>query len=376
MAFQEHNAQRKSALMQEMVEGEGFSIGTIEFEKICVKYNVDIDSAEELAAVVNDIAKRAQQATDANKSNVLPENGFRPIFEHFLLNERGYPAKVCFSSQILKQPTRFQAKVIKPLQPASTKVLVDNSPESRLYRFFNALIEDTLNVDSDTKYEVSEMSIIDSHPECEMQPRHTDFEEHNRDIHDCSFLVAIEERGSLCVCKNSHHLVAASNIVSDEMIPEAKAFSRVESMLQAKKQLSLRDFKMETVYFGTDQFCCFLDTFLHGGAPNTMRKIVRRLHCFASRKGVVVQSNNTFFSSELVWDVTRQDNDKKIFLSDCLKNKHMAELLKDDSSDDEEEESNSIKNNKRKPNEKDKASDKEKGKAPVKRGRPRKENVP
>ena len=102
MAFQVQSTQKKSNLMQEV---EGFSIDTILFGN-------GVDNVDKLAVVA--YAYKSPEITD-----------FTPILEHNVLGGAGY-AK-------MENSKRFQVKVIKPLQLAST--------ENTLYEFCKALTD-------------------------------------------------------------------------------------------------------------------------------------------------------------------------------------------------------------------------------------------
>ena len=134
--------QRISPLIVEMVDGKGYAKTDIEWQEICEKYGVDIDSSEEFAAVVKVLADEAHRAYKSmGPSQKIPDEVFKPIVECAVLCDRGYPINMVQAEKVGKAPGRFQAKVIRPLQPGSTKTLVDNSPQSRLCRFMDAYID-------------------------------------------------------------------------------------------------------------------------------------------------------------------------------------------------------------------------------------------
>ena len=80
------------------------------------------------------------------------------------------------SADVDNVATRFQAKIGRPVQPASNKTLVDSSPESRIIRFCEHIVERELNTNSDVRYVISEVNIIESAPGSREQPRHHDFQ--------------------------------------------------------------------------------------------------------------------------------------------------------------------------------------------------------
>jgi len=289
---------RTSDLMRAMVEGDGYAIRSIPF-------NEDIDSPDELAAVARALIAKAK-GRKAQGDGILPANGFRPIFEHAIVCERGYPINFAMSEDVGRVATRFQAKIPRPVQPASNKTLVDDSPESRLIRFCEQIVDKELNTGSDVRYVISEVNIIASAPDSREQPRHHDFQAYSDSElirkPNASFMIPIDERGTLCGYPGSHKLVHAENYLANRHIPVAKRYSKIRKMLDGV--IDMNKMEKRELYFGTDEYCSFVDNFLHTGAANRMRIAISRIHFYVVREDSVPPTEYTHMPSELVWDVT------------------------------------------------------------------------
>jgi hypothetical protein len=243
---------------------------------------------------------------------------------------------------------RFQAQIVKPLQPSSNRLLQDDSVESRLHRFCQAFVDTQINPHSDTPYDVADLNIIMSDPLADYQERHIDFEDYSnpqlKKFPNFSVMLPYEERASACIWDESHHLVDAAHQVHSKLVPPSLAFSEVASILKDQgKQHLMEGIAMKEVFFGTNQMLLFLDNTMHSGAANHMNKKVYRLHFYVVRRNSIAPSLYTFFPSEVVWDLTRQGSKTpKLFLSELKKNKKIAPLVSDlqelsESSDDDEE---------------------------------------
>jgi len=286
-----------SELMKSMVEGEGYAIGQIPF-------NDDIHNATELAAVAMAIIEKAEKVTN-NDKGFMPINGMREIFEHAIIDENGYIKDLQSSFDAEKEAHRFQTKVERPLQPASTKTLVDNSPESRIYRFMEHVVNTELNAGSDVRYVVYEINIVKTLPSGREQPRHHDFAAyHDPELTrkpNCSFMLPINDRAHLNVWEGSHKLVHAENKLVIGMVPPASRYSHIRKAMNGKMK-----FVKEQLVFGTDEYCAFLDCLIHSGAAsyNTERPTYR-LHAYVVRMDASPSTLYTHIPSALAWDLTR-----------------------------------------------------------------------
>ena len=330
--------QRISPLIVEMVDGKGYAKTDIEWQEICEKYGVDIDSSEEFAAVVKVLADEAHRAYKSmGPSQKIPDEVFKPIVECAVLCDRGYPINMVQAEKVGKAPGRFQAKVIRPLQPGSTKTLVDNSPQSRLCRFMDAYIDYKLNATGAEPYVSSDINLIMSYEEVDAQTRHQDFEDYsNPEMKykpNMSVMIAVEERGNLDIWDETHKLVKVCHKVGDELLSPGKEVTRVSKIVG-----DMNKFQKQEVFFGTEEAMWFLDNTIHGGGKNHMKKILVRVHAYVVRKNAVAQSASTFIPADVAWDATRNGaTSKEFFLSDIKKNKKLASIyFRVDESDDEE----------------------------------------
>lgn len=248
-----------------------------------------------------------------------------PIFEKAILDKNGYPVKITFAKYLGKRCMRFQTKIAKPLQPGSTKLKIDNSPESRIYRFCIKFVEVVVNKDSDVEYALSEVNALQSDPLAPAQTRHHDFERYSEqslvEKPNASFVIAIGERASMNVWPYTQDITHACHKVEQGLVPPNKMYSQVRNiLLNSPKKINIDECKMQEVYFGVDEYLGFLDNTVHGGAPNHMEKTLFRLHFYVVRKDAVAPTSYTFFPSDLVWDVTRNDTQTDgIYASDLQK---------------------------------------------------------
>ena len=297
------------------------------------------------------------------KDGNIPENKFKSIFQYAVLSKRGYPSDLVHATTVSLEPNRYQAKIIKPLQPFSTKVVEDNSVESRLYRFAQGYLDTQINPHSEVQYDVHDMNIIASDPLADWQERHIDFEDYSdpkiKAFPNFSIILPYEERASACVWDESHYAVEAGHKVNTCLVPPPIGFSQVADILKAQGKEHLMDgISMKEVFFGTNQMFIFLDNLVHSGAPNHMNKKVYRLHFYVVRRNSEAPTKYTFFPSEIVWDLTRSGSSTpKIYLSEMKKNKKYAALLPlldkvtsyDTSDDDDENDEPAPKAKKKKP---------------------------
>ena len=288
-----------SDLMKDMINDKGYAIRKIPF-------NEDIDSPEELTAVAIALINKALDV-EPDENDEMPPHGSRPIFEHVLECNEGFASDLVMSEAVGKTPNRYQAKIMRPVQPASNKTLVDNSPESRLFRFCEHIVDKELNSGSDVRYIVSEVNIIETEPDGREQPRHHDFAAYSdRELEskpNCSFILPIEKRANLCVWEKTHKLVHAEQRLIKAHIPVEKRYSKLRSMLS--DVMDINRLHKEEIFFGTDEYCSFLDNFVHSGAKNRTLLSLFRLHFYVVRDDAVPPTQYTHIPSEVVWDLTR-----------------------------------------------------------------------
>jgi hypothetical protein len=293
---------RLSKTMRQMVDGDGYV-------KIKIPFTEDINSPEELAAVVKVLIDKAKK-TKIPPSSFYPPEAFKPIFEHAILDEFGFAKESpAFSEDIGQEPNRFQAKIVRPLQAASTKTLIDNSPESRIFQFCESIVENVMNKDSDVQYMLSELNILMSAPHGREQSRHFDFEDYSEPEliakPNCSFILPIEHRGLFCAWPKSHHAVHAEHKVRSKLIPSSKAYSAVEEIL-TEKGINMQQFEKQELLFGIDEMIGFLDNTVHSGACNYASVPVYRIHFYVVRKDCVSATEYTNMPYNIVWDITRK----------------------------------------------------------------------
>lgn len=333
MAAAAHRDQvpKLSPTMQQMRDGKGFTIGEIPFREICEDGYCDIDSCEELQTVV-----MSYLAKDKSKN---------AIFETAILGNDAYPKRITFGKYVGKKARRFQTKIAKPTQPGSTKTKVDNSPESRLYRFCEKFVDVVINKDSDVPFMLSEVNILESGPFASNQTRHHDFNKYSNpmliNMPNSSFVFAIGERASMHIWPNTQDITHAAHSAEESLIPPNKILSEVRKILKnSPKQIDINDCRMQEVYFGVNEFLGFLDNTIHGGAPNHMNKTLFRLHFYVVRKDAVAPTKYTFFPADVVWDITRNGAPKPegIYISDIKKNPKLAKNFIFGENDDDFEE--------------------------------------
>jgi hypothetical protein len=276
---------------------------------------------------------KAEAPYQLPKDGTIPENKFKSIFQYAVLSKRGYPSDLVHASTVGMNPNRFQAKIIKPLQPFSTKVIENTSVESRLYRFAQGFLDTQINPYSDVPYDVHDMNIILSDPLADYQERHIDYEDYSdpktKAYSNFSVILPYEERASACVWEESHYAVEAGHKVHTGLVPPPIGFSQMSDILKEQgKEYLMEGMAMKEVFFGTNQMFLFLDNTVHSGAANHMNKKVYRLHFYVVRRNSEAPTKYTFFPSEIVWDLTRSGSlTPKLYLSELKKNMTLAHLL-------------------------------------------------
>jgi hypothetical protein len=334
---------RISPIIQDIIKSKGYKVITTPWEDICKNSNADIHSAQEFNAVMKAAIAKAEEPYLLPKNTPIPPSKFKAIFQYAVLNNRGYPIDLVHAVTIGKQSNRYQAQIVKPLQASSTKIVVDDSVESRIHRFCQGYVDTQINPHSDVPYDVADINIIMSEALADIQEKHIDFEDYSnpelKNNPNFSVILPIEERASVCVWEDSHYAVDAAHQVGAKLVPPSLSFSEVSAILKEQgKEHLMEGIEMKEIFFGADQSFIFLDNTMHSGAPNYMNKRVYRLHFYVVRRNSIAPSKYTFFPSEIVWDLTRSGTHTlKLFHSDLKKNKKYAEALNIADDEDDEE---------------------------------------
>ena len=299
--FQMEQQPRRCPLIAEAVDGKGWVVVENKFDNI----DTSINSIDELEATTKAFIAKAE---------------FSPVFHHAILSERGYPLTTLPSEKVkgmsLKS-TRKQAVVYRPVEANSTKTVVDSTPESKLHCYMEKWVDVNINQKSDIKYRIKGIAIIKSEPKADEQVRHHDSAAmHDPDLMyspDVSIMIPITERGNLMGWDNSHHVVYASD--------KAKNLEKGMNISVVRKSVpphvDIHKLEKREIFYGTNEVLLMVGCFMHGGAPNHMRKPVYRLHAYLVRENYASLTKYTHVPSETMWDLTRAGaNSRDFFLKD------------------------------------------------------------
>lgn len=284
-------------IVRDVVKGKGHIVLTIPFKKIVERNgDVKIDSVEELEAVVMSVYEK------------IPGEKWGDLFEFAILNKYGYPVTYEFADSIGKSPSRYMHLLKRPVQPGSTKTLVDNSPESKLFVFGETLVLENFGPD----FKLDKLSFLLSEGLAKYQIRHIDYNAHGvREVDeesDFALVIPIKHRGSMCGYDFSQHIVQAEAEAIHAGVAENRRYSFVRDKLSKNPnfKIGITECGMTVIFFGQDEMLIFGDNYVHGGDANYMDVELIRLHFYITRVGSSSLNNKTVVLENVTWDLTRK----------------------------------------------------------------------
>lgn len=286
----------RDEILREVCKGKGYIICKIPFAEIATYARVTIDDLAEFEAVIQDILDN------------FDESEWLDLFEHAIINKFGYPITYEFAHNLGMEPGRKMILLKRPVQPGSTKTLVDDTARSKLFVFGDAMAEEIFGAD----YHLAKISILLNEPDSEHQTKHSDFKPQiikDDDYSDSDFAVVIayKHRGNLIAYDYSQHIVHTCQEVNDSRIEVNQGFSLVREKLESNEnfKIGVHECVGKEVFFGTDEMMIFGGNFVHGGAKNTMFIPVHKVHFYITKKNRKAPNNQTMLLHPIAWDLTR-----------------------------------------------------------------------
>jgi hypothetical protein len=283
-------------IIPEIVKGKGYLVLPIPFREICARNpRVSIDTVEELDAVITSFCHK------------LSDDDWCALFEYAIINKHGYPVTYEFAEMLDKNPMRFIYLIKRPVQVGSTKTLDNDTLESKLYLFGEALVKVTFGED----YKLDKLSVLLSEAFAEYQPKHIDYKAHgvkpDDQQSDFALMITTGVKGGIYGFPYSQHIVNATSEAMDAGIADNRMHSFVRDKLEKNDnfKIDIDDCKMKSIFFGTDEMLTFGDNFVHGGDKNCAAVEHIRLHFYITRIGSSSLNNKTVVLENLVWDLTK-----------------------------------------------------------------------
>lgn len=286
----------RDEILREVCKGKGNIILNIPFAELSTYAHVTIDNLGEFEAVIQDIL------------DSLTDKDWLDLFERGIINKFGFPITYEFAHNLGDEAGRRMVVLKRPVQPGSTKTLVDDSAISRLYVFGDALTDELFGPD----FHLNKISILISFPENDDQARHIDYKEHivRDDYRDSDFAVvmAFKHRGNLIVYDYSQHIVHACAKADSTNVEDSQKYSIVREDLESNEhfKIGVHECERREVFFGTNEMLVFGDNFVHGGAANTMFIPVVKVHFYITKRSRKAPKNQTVVLHNIAWDLTRK----------------------------------------------------------------------
>jgi hypothetical protein len=283
-------------IIADVIKGQGHAVLKIPFNDMCTKFpGLIIDGVAELTAVVENFAHN------------LRDIDWSDLFQYAIIGKHGHPLTYEFAENLDKVPTRFIHTIKRPVQPGSTKTLVNDTPESKICCLGDALTECLFG----SLYKMDKVSVILSEPLADRQVKHTDYKPHGVKTIDTETdfgcTIAIRHTASMRGYNYSQHIVQANFEAEMEGVAENQRLASVREKLKlnANFKIDINECNQTVIYYGTNEVFVFGDNYVHGGDENYSMFETLRLHFYIVRIGYTSLNNKTVVLDKLVWELTR-----------------------------------------------------------------------
>jgi hypothetical protein len=308
--------------VKQIVRGLGYGVCRIPHVEIAKQPNVFIQNHDDL------------QETLTGLIDEYKNDEWHTIFEHGILNKKGYPKTAKYSHVVGKDTNRYQMPIPRPVEPGSNKTAFDNSHKSKIWLWAYALCDVMFNSEEpapkkswfsglfswkksanstrqEVRYKPVGLALLKTIIRGREQFRHHDMEAHcHNDEYgsDFAIVIPIKVRGSLCGWDYSHHVVHATECAKDLSLQKYRILSAVREFLKKNPNFKIEvdECGKKVIFFDIDEMCVFTGNFVHAGAENETFEDVYRFHIYIVRENADVITMRTFPPSDVVWDLTRK----------------------------------------------------------------------
>lgn len=281
-------------VLAEVQNGKGFEVIKTPFEKLVQHGDVKIDCVDEFEACMQSVI------------NSISDDEWSALFEHGIINKYGHAITYEFSENVDKVPNRFMYLLKKPVQPDSTKLLIDDTPISKLFAFGEALVKEIFGDD----FKLDKISILLSEADARDQVRHIDYKGRiptDGDM-DYALIMPFKFRASMALWPFSQFFVRATEQALNKGMDSNRMYSFVRDKINSNPECKINfdSCERKSVFFGTDEMLIIGENTVHGGDKNTMSVDAFRAHFYITHKSRKAPNNKTIVLENLVWDATRK----------------------------------------------------------------------